>query len=185
MRTDQVTRLVRLAGRGRAGLVTAVVLGLLLVGGWWLQDGGAGVAPEAQDRTTPSATSAPTEAPSSDRSSTAPSAAPSTGSTPTPATGTDPASGLPYVALATLPPEADDTLRLIDAGGPFPHPDHDDETFHNYEGILPDEPDGYYREYTVETPGLDHRGARRIVTGGDGTAYWTSDHYDSFSVIVR
>lgn len=98
---------------------------------------------------------------------------------------TDPVSGLPYVAAADLPPEARETLGLIDDGGPFPYPDHDGATFHNFEGILPEEPDGYYREYTVDTPGLDHRGARRIVTGSGGELYWTDDHYESFAVIDR
>lgn len=99
-------------------------------------------------------------------------------------TDTDPGSGLPVVALADLPPEAAETLAIIDEGGPFPH-DEDDGVFGNFEGILPDEERGYYREYTVETPGLDHRGARRIVAGSGGERYWTDDHYSSFSRIVR
>ena len=46
----------------------------------------------------------------------------------------------------------------------------------------------FYREYTVETPGLDHRGARRIVTGGGSETdpeVWTftDDHYESFCEI--
>lgn len=92
--------------------------------------------------------------------------------------------GLAVVALAELPPEAADTVELIDAGGPFPH-DQDDGTFFNREGLLPDEPEGFYREYTVETPGSDDRGARRIVAGDDGALYWTDDHYASFSRIDR
>ncbi|MBF7051825.1 ribonuclease [Halomonas sp. KAO] len=76
------------------------------------------------------------------------------------------------------------TLRLIERGGPFPH-SQDGTTFFNREGRLPKEPRGYYREYTVETPGLDHRGARRIVTGGKPPEvfYYTDDHYDSFRVL--
>ena len=104
--------------------------------------------------------------------------------TPSSQTGTDPVSGLAWIAEADLPPEAHDTLELIDAGGPFPH-DEDDETFGNFEGLLPDHERGYYREYTVETPGLDHRGARRIVTGSAGEYYWTQDHYASFERIAR
>ena len=96
----------------------------------------------------------------------------------------DPASGLAWVDAEDLPPEARDTLDLIDAGGPFPH-DQDDETFFNREGLLPDQPEGYYREYTVETPGEDDRGARRIVAGDGGEYYWTADHYASFSRIDR
>ena len=103
------------------------------------------------------------------------------------ATGaTDAASGLPVVRLAALPPEAARTVELIDAGGPFPEPDHDGGTFGNREELLPDQPMGYYREYTVPTPGVDDRGARRIVAGDDGEElYWTDDHYGSFALIRR
>ena len=98
---------------------------------------------------------------------------------------TDAASGLPVVRLAALPPEAARTVELIDAGGPFPEPDHDGGTFGNREELLPDQPMGYYREYTVPTPGVDHRGARRIVAGDGEELYWTDDHYGSFALIRR
>ena len=98
--------------------------------------------------------------------------------------GIDPDSGLPLVALDDLPPEAADTVRLIDSGGPFPY-DRDGATFGNREGLLPDEGFGYYREYTVETPGSDDRGARRIVGGDEDELYWTADHYASFARIER
>ena len=100
-------------------------------------------------------------------------------------TETDPASGLPVVLLADLPPEAARTLELIDTGGPFPEPDHDGGVFENREELLPDQSRGYYREYTVPTPGSDDRGARRIVAGEGGELYWTADHYSSFSRIER
>ena len=89
----------------------------------------------------------------------------------------DPAPALPDF----LPTEAHRTLALIRRGGPFPHR-RDGSVFGNREGHLPRQPRGWYREYTVETPGLDHRGARRIVTGGDPPREWyyTDDHYDSF-----
>lgn len=82
---------------------------------------------------------------------------------------------------AGLPPEAFDTIDLIQQGGPFPYR-QDGTTFGNREGLLPDEARGYYREYTVTTPGSSDRGARRIVTGGDPPAdwYYTDDHYRSF-----
>lgn len=96
---------------------------------------------------------------------------------------TDPVSGLPWVAESALPAEARDTLALIEAGGPFPYPRNDNQTFLNREGLLPRERRGYYREFTVETPGADDRGPRRIVTGAGGEKYWTEDHYDSFSRI--
>ena len=82
---------------------------------------------------------------------------------------------------AVLPAEARATVALIQRGGPFPHR-QDGSVFGNREGRLPQQPRGWYREYTVETPRLDHRGARRIVTGGDPPREWyyTDDHYDSF-----
>jgi ribonuclease T1 len=87
------------------------------------------------------------------------------------------------VEVEALPPEAIETLLLIVAGGPFRF-DQDGSTFQNREGILPGHPPGYYREYTVETPGSPDRGARRIVTGRDGERYYTADHYESFRLIV-
>lgn len=99
--------------------------------------------------------------------------------------GTAPgADGLTVVALADLPPEAAQTLELVEAGGPYPY-QQDDGVFMNREEILPDRPEGYYREYTVETPGSDDRGARRIVAGDGGELYWTDDHYASFARIER
>ncbi|WLP94896.1 ribonuclease domain-containing protein [Psychrobacter sp. M13] len=79
--------------------------------------------------------------------------------------------------------QIDNTIALIGQGGPFPYPAKDGTTFYNREGRLPKESSGYYREYTVPTPGVSHRGARRIVTGGNPPAvyYLTVDHYDSFS----
>jgi len=83
-----------------------------------------------------------------------------------------------------LSPEVASTLRLIRAGGPFPFA-RDGVVFGNYEGRLPSRPRGYYHEYTVPTPGLSHRGARRIVAGGDPPReFWYSgDHYESFQRI--
>jgi ribonuclease T1 len=93
-------------------------------------------------------------------------------------------SGLPVVTVAELPPEALDTLIRIQAGGPFRY-EQDGGTFQNREGLLPDQPLGYYTEYTVETPGSDDRGARRFVVGGElEVLYWTDDHYDSFREVV-
>ena len=95
------------------------------------------------------------------------------------------------VALADLPPEAAQTLRLIRSGGPFPYPHKDGSIFGNFEKQLPAQPRGYYREYTVPTPGSRDRGARRIVAGkgraGDvaasGEYYYTPNHYRSFARI--
>ena len=86
------------------------------------------------------------------------------------------------IALADLPPEARHTLALIRAGGPFPYA-QDGGTFGNRERLLPRHERGYYREYTVGTPGARDRGARRIVTGSGGEFYYTADHYRSFQRI--
>lgn len=71
------------------------------------------------------------------------------------------------------------TLALIDAGGPFPYP-KDGATFSNRENRLPQQPRGYYREYTVPTPDARNRGARRVVQGRNGDTWYTHDHYESF-----
>jgi len=86
---------------------------------------------------------------------------------------------LPSVDICDLPPEAQHTLRLIQRGGPFPY-GKDGSTFGNYEKILPPRPRGHYREYTVPTPGVRHRGARRIIAGKMAEYYYTADHYRSF-----
>ncbi len=92
------------------------------------------------------------------------------------------------VALATLPVEAQATHKLILTGGPFPYP-KDGTVFGNRERLLPMHPRGHYREYTVKTPGVRHRGARRIVCGGapptrPEVCYYTADHYASFKRIA-
>ena len=89
-------------------------------------------------------------------------------------------------ALAFLPAEAHATLALIDLGGPYPYR-QDGTVFQNRERLLPQRQRGHYREFTVDTPGLGHRGARRIVTGGDPPAEWyyTDDHYRSFREFER
>jgi len=83
------------------------------------------------------------------------------------------------IALAALPAEARATLALIKAGGPFPYA-RDNSVFGNREKLLPPRSRGYYREYTVRTPGARDRGARRIVAGASGEYYYTGDHYNSF-----
>lgn len=103
------------------------------------------------------------------------------------ATGLAPARGpadLGTVPLSALPKEAKATLILIRAGGPFPY-DKDGTAFGNRERLLPPRPRGYYREFTVPTPGARTRGARRIVAGQIGEYYWTADHYRSFQRIAE
>lgn len=85
------------------------------------------------------------------------------------------------VAANALPSEARETLALIRQGGPYPYR-RDGISFQNREGRLPDAPAGYYREYTVTTPGAHDRGARRIISGGrpPSVFYYSDDHYRSF-----
>lgn len=86
---------------------------------------------------------------------------------------------IPEVAASELPAEARKTIALIRKGGPFPYR-RDAVVFGNFEEKLPARARGYYREYTVRTPGAKDRGARRIVAGRGGELYYTDDHYNSF-----
>ena len=70
------------------------------------------------------------------------------------------------LTLQALPTEAQTTHRLIRKGGPFPY-SKDGIVFGNRERLLPRQSRGYYREYTVPTPGSRDRGPRRIVCGGE------------------
>lgn len=88
---------------------------------------------------------------------------------------------LPTISASQLPREAQETLALIKKGGPFPY-SKDGSIFGNREKVLPGKPRGYYKEYTVKTPGARNRAARRIVAGG-GEFYYTEDHYASFKRI--
>ena len=94
---------------------------------------------------------------------------------------------LPTISLAALPAPGVETYRSIQRGGPFPF-EKDGVVFGNRERILPLQKRGYYREYTVKTPGSRNRGAQRIVCGGPATTpdacYYTADHYASFRMIV-
>ena len=92
------------------------------------------------------------------------------------------------VAAAELPKEARQTLANVRAGPPFPY-ERDGIAFGNREQLLPAKPRGYYREYTVRTPGERSRGARRIVCGGKPASpeacWYTDDHYSSFRRIIE
>ena len=96
--------------------------------------------------------------------------------------------GLEVVDAASLPSQAQTTLRLIKQGGPFPF-DRDGVVFGNYEGILPKQKRGYYHEYTVRTPGVSGRGARRLIAGGEAVIsqeyYYTDNHYQTFKRIKQ
>ncbi len=97
-------------------------------------------------------------------------------------------SSLAQVRIAELPVQARETYELIRQGGPF-QSGKDGAVFGNRERSLPGARRGYYREYTVPTPGSRDRGARRIVCGGPArmpdACYYTADHYASFRQIVE
>ncbi len=110
------------------------------------------------------------------------------GAGPSQARKSDPPAAEPVMALAALPVEGQKTYQLVLAGGPFPY-DKDGTVFGNRERLLPSKSRGYYREYTVKTPGARNRGARRIICGGPkpqvpDLCYYTADHYASFSRIA-
>ena len=178
-----------------AGILTAVAVVVLLVYAL-----GSGVptptaGPTAAVPTASTATTTSTATIASTASSTGRSAdrTPPTGratatartTAPRPSSLPSPSDGLAWVRLADLPVQARQTVALIDAGGPFPYA-KDGATFNNFEGVLPKRARGYYREYTVRTPGERDRGARRIVTGDrDRELFYTADHYDTFARVQR
>ena len=106
----------------------------------------------------------------------------------TPSNGSPTATSAPAeVSLSELPTQAQETHRLILAGGPFPYA-KDGVVFGNRERLLPRQARGFYREYTVKTPGARNRGARRIICGGTPptapeVCFYTDDHYASFKRI--
>ncbi|MDQ0617062.1 ribonuclease domain-containing protein [Arthrobacter globiformis] len=99
-------------------------------------------------------------------------------------TGVPNVSGLPTIRESQLPAEGRRILALIRQGGPYPYT-RDGVTFGNFERVLPRKASGYYKEYTVPTPGESDRGARRIVAGQAGEKYYTPDHYESFKFIAE
>ena len=147
--------------RTRRPLLALLLLGVLLAGGYLL-------SALRSDDSSPRG-SGPAATASAGRS----------GSGTSPSRGAD---GLATVRSSDLPVQAQQVLRLIDTGGPFPYP-QDGTVFGNVERLLPVHPRGWYREFTVPTPGSPDRGARRIVAGQDGTRYYTADHYESFARI--
>ena len=99
-------------------------------------------------------------------------------------TGESAKSSFSTIAAADLTTEGQVTLQLIKKGGPFPYR-KDGSIFGNRERNLPGKARGYYKEYTVKTPGAGNRGARRIVDGEVGEFYYTSDHYSTFQRILE
>jgi ribonuclease T1 len=107
----------------------------------------------------------------------------------TPSSSVLPGAAVASVAYTGLPLQGQEVMEQIRQGGPFRY-EKDGTVFGNRERLLPGQRRGYYREYTVPTPGLSHRGARRIVCGGKqprspDACYYTEDHYSSFRLIVQ
>ena len=123
---------------------------------------------------------AQTTTPEPGSASTSPTAASTAASKPAAANP----SSLPAINASQLPKEARQTLALIAKGGPYPY-DRDGVNFGNFEGLLPKKSGGFYKEYTVPTPGESDRGARRIIVGKDSAKYYTPDHYESFKFIAE
>ncbi len=80
------------------------------------------------------------------------------------------------MTVSELPAEAQETLRLIKQGGPFPYKE-DGTRFRNRDKKLPMKRRGYYRIYVVPTPGASGLGKRRIVAGAGKNGYRTSGEY--------
>lgn len=87
------------------------------------------------------------------------------------------------ITVARLPAEGQETLALIGRGGPYLYP-QDGRVFANRERLLPGHRHGYWREFTVRTPGEDDRGPRRLVVGSGGEVFYTDDHYASFRRVI-
>ncbi|GAA1950502.1 ribonuclease domain-containing protein [Amycolatopsis minnesotensis] len=152
--------------------ITAALIGLivLVVGGWLIKDAvsdkGTGGTPSSS-AATPSSSAPAAGADNAGKSSRLP--------------GSD--SGLAVKPLSGLPSQAKDTWGLIRSDGPYPYPRNDGVTWQNREKRLPGKESGYYREYTVKTPGSRDRGARRLIFGKAHELYYTEDHYGSFVVV--
>ena len=168
----------RLLGDRRtfAGLLVLVVLASVVIGTLRNDDD----VPEGSPDATPSIEVSPGDPPTESESPDDQGAGPAFPTAVAPSRpATDAESGLPTADLADLPPEAAETVALIEAGGPFPY-DDDGETFLNSARLLPQHETGYYRVYTVETPGSVEPTSRRIVAGTTGELFWTDDLYTSF-----
>ena len=150
-------------------ITTLVVLAMVAFGG-------AGLLGGQTEGTTPGTASSPASTPGGAAASgAAKQSAPHRAANP---------SSLPEIRESALPVEGRRILALIRAGGPFQY-SQDDQVFGNFERVLPVRDRGYYREYTVPTPGETDRGARRIVAGNGGEKYYTGDHYATFKYIAE
>jgi len=88
------------------------------------------------------------------------------------------------IKAVDLPREARQTIAAIKKSGPYPYK-RDGTVFGNFERLLPLHERGYYKEFTVPTPGSRDRGARRIILGKTGELYYTDDHYKTFKRVLE
>ncbi len=166
-----MNRNLKLVARG-AGVL---LLGLLV---WWIQSRSA-----ATTTTTPSTTSTPPRATPRPAPQQLPPDVPPPPATPTTSPRTSPsAADLSSIRDAAERDQVRSMIEAIDAGGPFRY-SKDGSTWQNRERRLPKQRPGHYREYTVDTPGSDDRGSRRIIAGAEHELYYTRDHYDSFTAL--
>lgn len=92
------------------------------------------------------------------------------------------------IAATVIPEEAINTLKIVETTGVAPTGFVGGRTFMNYEGVLPaTDASGnsiIYKEWDIfaKVKGIN-RGAQRLVTGSDGKAYYTADHYKTFTEI--
>lgn len=186
--------LARPQGWGRTGLsnlLSLVIVAVLLVAGgyqWGHRSGTTSALQAPSNNTTPAQQRTSTEAIPSN----AESAASSDGAASTALAdllSAPPVRRLDTIAYSALPTEGRAILGRIVGSYDFDH-DKDGTVFGNREGLLPSQKRGYYREYTVPTPGLSHRGALRLVCGGQqprqpNHCFYTADHYASFRQVVR
>lgn len=90
----------------------------------------------------------------------------------------------------SIPDYVRNTYNFILKHGDAPHGYYGGRTFQNREKRLPlKTPRGqaiHYREWDVHPRrgGVD-RGAERLVTGDDGSAWFTANHYQTFFLIER
>lgn len=160
-------------------------VGVLLVGllVWWIQSRSAATTAPSTTATTATTTRpAPQQLPPDVPRSSPPATRPTTPTTPstTSATASSSTADLNSIRDAAERDQVRSIIDAIDAGGPFRY-SKDGSTWQNRERRLPKQRPGHYREYTVDTPGSDDRGARRIIAGAEHEIYYTRDHYDSFT----
>lgn len=96
----------------------------------------------------------------------------------------DESTGLRSMPVDDLPVTALATLSLVESGGPFPDPD-DGTAYTDFDGVLPSQPPGYYRQFSVVEPGSDGATSWYLVIGEQDETFWTTDGFASFRIVER